>query len=163
MNKDDMSDDAEFDAFLKGEGDLARRLQGLAQPGPSAALDAAILSSARAAMAHDARPVAANDSGNGMPAPKRSAGLGWRWRIPAGIAATVLAGVFANQTFQSAGELNDTAEPLVPAAEIAAPAAAPPAAEEVSPAPVAEMVCIIRAASVMPPPGCWEPTSDSVV
>ena len=117
-----MTDDAEFDAFLNGEGDLARRLQGLAQPGPSAALDAAILANARAAMAQQGPSVAANDSGDATPAPRLAPSLGWRWRIPAGIAATVLVGVFANQTFQSAGELNELVVPVAPSSEVALPA-----------------------------------------
>ena len=138
MNKDDMSDDAEFDAFLRGEGNLARDLQGLAQPTPSAALDAAILAQARAAMAQDSRRVAANDSGEATfaPAPRHARSLGWRWQIPAGIAATVLVGVFANQTFQSAGGLGEVAAPAAPMAESAA--ALPPEAE-VAPAPAQEI------------------------
>jgi hypothetical protein len=142
VNKDDMNDDAEFDAFLNGEGDLARRLQALAQPGPSAALDAAILANARAAMAQDARPAAANDSGDGTLAPRRTPGLGWRWRIPAGIAATVLVGLFAHQTFQQGGELNEVVNPVaVPAAPVAQDVEAaarvedsPPAAAAAAPA-----------------------------
>jgi hypothetical protein len=141
VNKDDMSDDAQFDAFLKGEGDLARRLQGMAQPEPSAALDAAILANARAAMAQEARPVAANDSGQAVPAPRRPASLGWRWRVPAGIAASVLVGVFAQRSFEAGGDLNDMSDssvrqaevaPAAPAMPAAAPVAAPPAAPELA-------------------------------
>lgn len=148
-----MSDDAEFDAFLNGEGELARRLQGVAQPSPSAALDAAILASARAAMAQEARPAAANDSGDGAPAPRLAPGLGWRWRVPAGIAASVLVGVFAVQTFEAGGDLNETAAPVpeaaaersvvvptMPAAPAApAKSAGLPAAENMAPAPAPQM------------------------
>ena len=99
-----MSDDAEFDAFLKGEGALSRSLQSMPQATPGAALDAAILQRARDLMAQEARPQAANDAGASTPAP-RIAGLGWRWRVPAGIAATVLAGVFAHQAFQATQDM----------------------------------------------------------
>jgi hypothetical protein len=133
VNKDDMNDDAQFDAFLNGEGDLARRLQALPQPGPSAALDAAILARARAAMAQDSRPAAANDSGDGTLAPRRTPGMGWRWRIPAGIAASVLVGLFAHQTFQQGGELNEVVNPIAP------PVPAAPVAQDVeAAAPVPE-------------------------
>ena len=121
-----MSDDAQFDAFLKREGELARGLQGLAQSAPSAALDAAILASARAAMAQDARPVAANDGGGDAGVPRLAPALGWRWRMPAGIAAAVLVGVFAKQSFEASSELNQTAMPAPAAAEAdTAPAPAP--------------------------------------
>ena len=125
MNKDDMSDDAQFDAFLNGEGDLARELQCLAQPGPSAHLDAAILANAREAMAQEPQLSAANDGGDSTPAPRLAPSLGWRWRIPAGIAATVLVGVFAQQTFNTGGDLNDTSVPSAPAAEVETPHPAP--------------------------------------
>jgi hypothetical protein len=127
VNKDDMNDDAQFDAFLRGEGDLTRDLQGLAQPGPSASLDAAILANARQAMAQEPRSDAANDSGAAPSAPRLAPGLGWRWRAPAGIAAAVLVGVFAQQTFNTSGDLNDVSTPSAPAAEVAAehPAPAP--------------------------------------
>ena len=146
-----MTGDAEFDAFLSGESDLARRLQAMAGPGPSAALDAAIVARARADMAQDARPAAANDSGDDTFVPRRMPGLGWRWRIPAGIAATLLVGVFAQQSFQQHGVLNEVVTPapmvdLPPAApaadvapavqdaEVMAPAAPPPPAPAPAPA-----------------------------
>ena len=98
MNNDEMGDDAEFDAFLKGEGDLARRLQAMPQPGPSAELDAAIVGRVRASLAPAGRE-AANDPADPGPQPAR--GLGLRWRIPAGIAATVLVGLFAKQSYET--------------------------------------------------------------
>lgn len=103
-----MSDEAEFDAFLKGEDALSRRMQAMPQAGPGAALDAAILQRAKDLMAHEARPEAANDAGASTPAPRR-AGLGWRWRVPAGIAATVLAGVLARQAFQASVDVESRA------------------------------------------------------
>lgn len=100
MNNDEM-DDAEFEAFLKGEGPLARRMKAVAQPSPSAELDAAILARATLDLAREPRRAAANDEGGAVPAPKLARGLGWRWRVPAGIAATVLAGVLANQSWRA--------------------------------------------------------------
>ena len=135
-----MNDDAQFDAFLRGEGDLARDLQGLAQSAPSANLDAAILANARQAMAQEPRSGAANDSAAAPSAPRLAPGLGWRWRAPAGIAAAVLVGVFAQQTFNTGGDLNDVSTPSAPAPEVAAenPAPAPimtvPEAKPVAPA-----------------------------
>ncbi len=120
-----MSDDAEFDAFLKGEDALSRRLQAMPQAVPSAALDAAILQRARDLMAQEARPAAANDAGVPVPGP-RLGRLSWRWRVPAGIAATVLTGVFANQAFQNSVELEraGTALPEEPVMILPAPAVA---------------------------------------
>lgn len=132
-----MSDDAEFDAFLKREGALSQRLHGLGPDQPGAALDAAILQRARDLMAQEAaRPVAANDGGDAMPAP-RATRLGWRWRVPAGIAATVLAGVFAHQAYQTSGDLQGTAGKSEPLEETIAVPEQRPAAP--APAPMAEM------------------------
>ena len=90
MSIDQTSDDAEFEAFLHGEGALADGLDGLPQPSPNAALDAAILARARADMAREARPPAAND-----------ARVHGRWRLPAGLAAAVLAGVLGHQAWKN--------------------------------------------------------------
>ena len=95
-----MNDDAEFEAFLKGEGDLARRLQGLAQPSPSPSLDAAILGRIRTSMEQQ-RDVAANDAGEAQAGPRLAPAMGMRWRVPVGIAASVLVGLFATQAYQS--------------------------------------------------------------
>lgn len=100
MNNDEM-DDAEFDAFLKGEGDLSARLQALAQPSPSAELDAAILARATVDAARAPRPAAANDAGAANAPTPHLGRLSWRWRVPAGIAATVLVGVVANQSWRA--------------------------------------------------------------
>jgi hypothetical protein len=137
MNNDDM-DDAEFEAFLKGEGTLARRMKAVAQPSPSAELDAAILARATLDMAREPRPAAA---GAVAPAPRPGRSLSWRWRVPAGIAATVLAGVIANQSWRD----NDAAK-LAPQPVLAeAPAAAPEAPKSVASPPAA-------AAPAMPAP-----------
>jgi hypothetical protein len=143
VNKDDMSDDAEFDAFLKGDDALSRQFQAMPQAGPSAALDAAILQRARELMAQETRPQAANDAGIATPAP-RVAGLGWRWRVPGAIAATVLAGVFAHQAYQASADMErNTGMPAEEAQvqPVPAPAPAPAPAADVAPAaPVVEAV-----------------------
>lgn len=99
MNNDDMSED-EFDAFLNGKDDLSRRLRALPQQGPSADLDAAILNRVQLALAQEQRPAAANDPAEEAPTPRLQPNFATRWRLPVGIAATVLAGVFAHQAFQ---------------------------------------------------------------
>lgn len=157
MNKDDMSDDAEFDAFLKGEGELSRQLQAMPQASPSAELDAAILDRVKQDLARENRPQAANDAGDDVPAPRLARGLGARWRIPAGIAATVLIGVMAKQSFESDTEgrfdalpqetvvaeavivpeppATISAPPAVVAPEVKAPAAPEPAKRARAPRP----------------------------
>ncbi|SHH00419.1 hypothetical protein [Massilia sp. CF038] len=154
-----MSDDAEFDAFLKGEGDLSRRLQAMSTGEPSAELDAAILNRARLALAQETHPVAANDPGDSTPIPRLAQPFGHRWRVPVGIAATLLAGVFANQAFQSqkASDAALVAETAVPAPVLIVP---PPPADaiaepSVAMAPPAPMMDSARApvpASPPPPP-----------
>jgi hypothetical protein len=119
MNNDEM-DDAEFEAFLKGEGELSSRLQALAQPSPSAELDAAILARATVDAARHARPAAANDAGEADAPTPQLGRLSWRWRVPAGIAATVLVGVVANQTWRAneAAQMEAMSAKAEPAAEV---------------------------------------------
>lgn len=124
-----MNDDDQFDAFLKGEGALARRLQSLEQPAPPAALDAAILARARAAIAQQRAP-AANDSA--APARRHGAALGWYWRVPAGIAATILVGVIARQSFEADKGMQDYDASAVEA-KMAPPAALPAPAADAAP------------------------------
>lgn len=74
--------------------ELNALLAALPQPSPSAELDAAILADAERALATPlAKPLAANDSANGvvrtLPAKKPTDYLA-RWRIPLGLAAAVL-------------------------------------------------------------------------
>jgi hypothetical protein len=161
IDQDQDKDDANFEAFLRGEGDLAEGLDALAQPSPSATLDAAILARARADVerdernarlhrdaqrareANEARGQAAND------APARG-----RWGVPAGIAATVLAGVLGHQVWnhnadveraamapQKMDEQSDVVS-VPAAAPVQAPLAAtvqkPPAPSEKRSAPVAK-------------------------
>lgn len=148
-----MNDDAEFEVFLKGEGDLARALQGVPQPSPSAALDAAILGRIRTSMEQQ-QGAAANDPGEGLPAPRLARGLGMRWRVPAGIAASALVGLFAMQAYQSnvSGDLvsapaQERAADAILSRESAQPPAAPPpeVVNAVEPEAVADAVATPRA------------------
>ena len=107
MNSDDMND-AEFEAFLKGEDALSRELQAMPQAEPPAGLDAAILGRAQALMASDGRPAAANDAADGTISPLPRLGL--RWRVPFGIAATLMAGVLAHQAWHASADRNRIAE-----------------------------------------------------
>jgi hypothetical protein len=155
MNNDDM-DDAQFEAFLKGEGSLARRMKALAQPSPSAELDAAILARATLDMAREPRPAAANDAGAASPAPKLGRGLSWRWRVPAGIAATVLAGVIANQSWRDNDAAKLAAQPVLAEAPAAAPEAprpvtAPPALQDAAARPAPKVRSTAKAAPVPAP------------
>jgi len=172
-----MSDDAEFDAFLKGEGELSRRLQAMSHTEPSAELDAAILNRARLAMAQEAHPAAANDPATEPATPRLAPPFGYRWRVPVGIAATLLAGVFATQAFQQHAKQEEAAIPdlvqptpvmVTPVEEKAAmpemqvPSAAPmadsargnaalPPAKVVTPVP-AEPVAAGKPMAMAPPP-----------
>lgn len=132
-----MSDDAQFEAFLRGEGDLARQLQALPQPSPSAELDAAILERARLAVVQQDR-AAANDPGVVQPNnPHLARSVGMRWRVPAGIAAAVLAGLIGHQAFQQSSDM-EPAQMSMDDEVVAAPAtevAQAPAPAEVAPAP----------------------------
>lgn len=80
-------DDAGFEAFLRGEGELADLLRAMPQPDASSQLEAAIMADAQAALA---RPqvtagVAAND-----PVIASTPGFLTRWKIPLGLAASIL-------------------------------------------------------------------------
>jgi hypothetical protein len=108
LNSEDIND-AEFEAFLKGGDELARRLKDLPQASPSSELDAAILKRAREQIP---RAPAANDSGTGAPSMRP---LGWRWRAPAGIAASVLACVLAHQAWQERTAMEQAAAVPAPA------------------------------------------------
>ena len=136
MTNDDM-DDAEFEAFLKQEAELSRRLKTLRHPLPSAQLDAAILNQVKAALANETRPKAANDPA--IPRLQRSFSV--RWRVPGAIAATVLAGVLAHQGWEASNALQEP-KAIAPApveVKIVPEAAQPPMAVVVaeSPAPMA--------------------------
>ena len=120
--------------------ELTALLAALPQPSPPAELDAAILADAQQALATPlAKPLAANDSGDGvvrtLPAKKTSDYL-TRWRIPLGLAAAVLltfnlvGGDFfghKHATYPVVGEPLDP--PVAPSAADMAPAPAPMQAE----------------------------------
>ena len=147
MTSEDIND-AELDAFLRGEDALSGELQAMQQASPSAELDAAILGRAEAQMARDSRPAAANDASDGSASKAPLSRLGLRWRVPAGIAATLMAGVLAHQAWQASVDVDRMAEvpmpapaqPSAPARQVAvdaekpAPAPAPMAAKPVPPA-----------------------------
>lgn len=143
MNSEDIND-ADLEAFLKGEDALSGELQAMQQASPSAELDAAILSRAEAQMARDSRPAAANDAASRAPLSH----LGLRWRVPAGIAATLMAGVLAHQAWQASADVDQAAkvstptvasepaptpQPVVEADMPAPPPAAPPHPTERAP------------------------------
>ncbi|MFZ6871772.1 hypothetical protein ACO0LF_06900 [Undibacterium sp. Di27W] len=88
---DDMQD-AEFEGFLQGKGELASLLQNLPQAQPSAELDAAIIAQAERALAASTPALmvsAANDAigpeGHGKPP-----SFLWRWKLPLSLAASIL-------------------------------------------------------------------------
>ena len=130
---DEKITDAELDAFLRGDDALSRELQALTQPAPSAQLDAAILAQAQSLMEQggSVRPAAANDAGPKAPiAPWRP---GPRWRVPTGIAAALVAGVLAQQTWHSQRDVDGVGGlplPAAPAPSQPAAAAPPPALTE---------------------------------
>ena len=125
-----MNEDAEFEAFLHGEGELSRRLHAMPQVSPSAELDAAILGRIRTSMAQQSTD-AANDPGESAVIPMLAPGLGMRWRVPAGLAATVLVGLFATQAYQASDERQRLDMPMEEAIVVA------PVEEGRAPAPLA--------------------------
>lgn len=127
------------------DGELNALLADLPQPAPSAALDAAILASAQKALADDAaKPVAANDSADGVRSLPAKRDYLQRWRMPLGLAAAVLLTVnmigidwFGSKPaqFPVVGEpVTPTVPPQTEAMTAPAPAPAMDAAP-VSPAP----------------------------
>jgi hypothetical protein len=119
---DNLHDDAEFDAFLKGEGALAESLQAMAQPAPTAALDAAILARAQELMRAEQQPRAAANDPAPAGEPRLAPSFMMRMRVPVVLAASVLLSVMTIQLWQTEPALN---RPVV-AEMIIAPAAAPP-------------------------------------
>ncbi|MQA18532.1 hypothetical protein [Rugamonas rivuli] len=96
MNPHDHTEDAAFEDFLKGEGDLARQLQGLPQPSVPEALSAAILARAAADLGGGARAgESANDAlHGGAQASSPARHFLRRARVPLGIAASVVLALF---------------------------------------------------------------------
>jgi|GEM_PF-1638149 len=85
--------DAEFDAFLQGGDELALLLQELPQDAPSAELDAAVMADAALVLAvatvNPPAVSAANDAKNPDASAHRPSFL-WRWKVPLGLAASIL-------------------------------------------------------------------------
>ncbi|MES3022069.1 MAG: hypothetical protein V4857_10855 [Pseudomonadota bacterium] len=139
MSNKHWDDDAEFDAFLKGEHALSHGLKSLPHPRPPAALDDAILQRVMAGLAEDARSApAANDPGEQVQ-PRPGKPFSTRWGVPAALAASVLFAVVGVRQWegdraQQAATEQALGEPAV--AVEAAPQAAPPAAEASAGAPV---------------------------
>ncbi|MDB5950049.1 MAG: hypothetical protein JWR65_1904 [Massilia sp.] len=159
-NADAMSD-AGLDRFLKGEDGLSGELRAMRQASPSAALDAAILDRAAAQMADEmasqARPAAANDDADGRPLTPPLQRIGLRWRVPAGIAATLMAGVLAHQAWQASTDGAPVAAVPAPTAAVPSVASPPPppvaaTAENAPPAPMAAKPVPPRAKPVSPQP-----------
>lgn len=88
MTPDEFKDDAEFEAFLHGKGELAELLRAVPQPSPPAELDAAVLAAAETALATGSR-AAANDAVI-PPAQSTPPSFIARWRWPLGLAASVV-------------------------------------------------------------------------
>lgn len=138
-------DEAEFEAFLKGDGELARQLRGLPQPAPSAALDAAILAQTDALLKAEApAQQAANDALTGKPRKPRKPGTSarprfmMRWSTQLGMAACMVLAVLATlrwqtepapQSYETTPQAEPAAQPAAPVAAVPAPITAPPPAE----------------------------------
>jgi len=126
--KHDQTEDAAFEEFLGGRGELVKQLKKLAQLSPSAALDAAVLASAKAAVAQAERSklTAANDAV--VPSMPGKPGFLSNFRMPMGLAASlmvaVLVSVLWHQSADLTAEFTQAPEAAPAAAEMAA---APPA------------------------------------
>ena len=131
---DNQRDDAEFEAFLRGEGELVRALREVLQPVVPDALSEAILAQAEASLR---RSAAANDASVASPAAPPPQHFLRRARVPLAMAASVLLALSLGLQWKERQE---------PARETAAVAVAPqpatPPAASASPAP----------AAVTPPP-----------
>lgn len=133
-NHGNHGDDDGLDAFLRGEDDLARALQALPQPAPSAELTQKILADAQRALS---QPAAANDErlpdANHRPPPS----IFRRLRIPLAIAASaslvVLIGLQWQQTQVEAPQIVAQATP--PAVEPAVVPVPPHSASDASSPP----------------------------
>lgn len=135
-------DDAEFELFLKRDGDLSRQLQSLSQPEPSAELDAAILATAEKelAVANRRSDQASND--NFIPgAPSARPTFFRRVQVPMGLAASVMVAVLV--TLQWEARSPDDMPVLVAQAPQAKEWPAPPSGDAIAkrlpPAPSPEI------------------------
>jgi len=133
MNPHDHTEDAEFEDFLKGEGDLARQLHDLPQPQPPEALSAAILARAAADM-RGAGAESANDAlHDAAPATPPARHYLRRARVPLGLAASAVFALFAVRVLMPQAVAPVAKESVVVAA--APVAEAPPPAIEIESAP----------------------------
>ncbi|MDB5769266.1 MAG: hypothetical protein JWQ61_4080 [Collimonas fungivorans] len=138
--EDNKHDDAEFEAFLQGQGDLARKLRRLPQPSPSADLDAAILAQAEALTA---AAVPVREAANDAPPPKtgKPGKPRWRWNTQLALAASVVLATLVTLRWQN----EPVVEPAEPARKIEQP-------EQVAQAPQAEAPPPAAPAAAPPPP-----------
>lgn len=153
MNPNDHSEDAAFEDFLKGEGDLARQLQGLPQPPVPEALSAAILARAAADLGDGARAgVSANDALHGGTAAPPARHYLRRARVPMGLAASVVLALFVVR-----GLMPQAFEPEV-RQESVAQESAPPAAKMVELAPNRDVAASVAVAEPAPAPAPLPPS-----
>lgn len=135
----DNTDDAEFEALMQRTGDLAELLRAIPQPEPSAELDAAILAHAELVLSRGQTPAAANDAV--LPeSTKRPPSFIWRWRLPLGLAASVLLVLPIALTQWRATSKNEPSAMIAAAPPPASPAADAGAAAATATAPVAQSV-----------------------
>lgn len=159
MNPHDQTEDAAFEDFLKGEGDLARQLQGLPQPSVPEALSAAILARAAADLDGGARMgVSANDAVHGgAPAAAPARHYLRRARVPLGLAASVVLALFVVRGLMPQAFVPEVRQ------DSAVPESAPPAAKMAEAAPTRDVVVTtVAIAEPAPPPPLISPPPASV-
>lgn len=150
-SKDIHDDDAEFDDFLLGKGELSNLLQALPQPGASAKLDERILRDIEARLATPAvpapAPAAANDAAS-HPEQRPAPGFFARWRTPLGLAATLVLTMSITMTVWRGQNIAET--PAILSENQSLPAPATSAAAESAAAPAAETATVSAAAPAAP-------------
>lgn len=127
--------DDEFEAFLAGEGELARELSALRQPESPQRLNDAIMAAAEARIAREqaTRGTAANDVGPEVaPAPRPS--FMTRWHVPAAMAASMIGAVLLMLEWQR-GDYAPPDRSEIRAQAKAAPASSRVLVEASAPAP----------------------------
>jgi hypothetical protein len=154
--------EAEFADFLQGKGELAGLLQALPQPLPSKQLDERIMAAAAAALNREApvvpvAPVAvvaalasAGPDANRVAANDPAPGAGRRWRVPLGIAASLL--LTLSVTLQMHQEHPD---------QVAVQGEAAPAVKEAAPAEQAVAESVAQPAANRADSGVSERVSDA--
>ncbi|MFA9218980.1 MAG: hypothetical protein ACEQSK_18000 [Sphingomonadaceae bacterium] len=161
--------DAEFDALLAGEGELARQLAALPQPESPAALDASILAAITARMTQETskaeqpaaptigatpavaaqpRPAAANNADHGLPAAPFRPSFMARWRMPMALAASFVGAMLLMLEWQH----EDSTLLTLPAP----PSAAAPAAQTDQPPPPAAENANQHASPDANPAATWQ-------